>query len=469
MGPKKREAVAKAREPLREIQEKEDRTGSSGNRKKVGKNVSTKPMSPPLLSSLPCILSTLHECARGFRGSQSRLHRTAVDPVVDNVAEFSVSRLATVFNRRVTALAWSHSHPYLAAAGSNEGDIILWNTRDTAQGHKDNFLGRIEGRGPGGSIQSLLFDEIHEERVFTSSIDGRVARRDFTGREDKVYLDTHNWENWYVGMDVCFSGGTIVAGNNKGAVTLCSLDGEIIWTHKLHKAKCNFVQFNKKQPWMMVTTSIGSSKGGGVAKIWDIRMISGADSSLAEMEHDVAVNSAYFSPMAGDMLLTTDQHSQLRVYQAPNFTHMATIPHPHRQFQHLTPIKAVWHPLTDLIVVGRYPDPKFPDYTEGEVRSIDFYCPYTGRELLRLHQLGLNMIMSLSQFNPIGDRLLSGMGGNGSLLLWQDKRSCTKESMDSMERDREVESNLEGLKVQQWPDFQVKKKKGSNKKKGNDK
>ena len=44
-----------------------------------------------------------------------------------------------------------------------------------------------------------------------------------------------------------------------------------------------------------------------------------------------------FSHVDGTRLLTTDQHSQLRVYRSPHWTLEKIIPHPHRQFQHLTP------------------------------------------------------------------------------------------------------------------------------------
>ena len=39
------------------------------------------------------------------------------------------------------------------------------------------WSGRIEGRGAGGSIQSLKFDEISPARVYMASIDGTVALR----------------------------------------------------------------------------------------------------------------------------------------------------------------------------------------------------------------------------------------------------------------------------------------------------
>ena len=249
----------------------------------------------------------------------------------------------------------------------------------------------------------------------------------------------------------------MVAGNNKGVVTLLSLEGEKIWDKKLHKAKCNFVQFSERQSWMMVTTSTGA--GTGSVKVWDIRNIRGPESALAELHHDKAVNSAYFSPQSGDKLLTTDQHSQLRVYQAPHFSLVRTIPHPHRQFQHLTPIKACWHPLADIVFAGRYPDPNFPDYHAGELRTIDFFCPETGQLLHGLHQPGLGQIISLSQFNCAGDKMISGMAG--TVLVWQPRPPSEEEEQESCSLTTQVGE----LTVQQWPDFTVKKKQAKKAKK----
>lgn len=49
--------------------------------------------------------------------------------------------------------------------------------------------------------------------------------------------------------------------------------------------------------------------------------------------------SASFSP-SGAQLLTTDQKNEIRVYSASQWDcPPLLIPHPHRQFQHLTPIK----------------------------------------------------------------------------------------------------------------------------------
>ena len=167
-----------------------------------------------------------------------------------------------------------------------------------------------------------------------------------------------------------------------------------------------------------------------------------------------------------------------RVYQAPHFDLLRTIPHPHRQFQHLTPIKvgrhhvmccpalsstvtqACWHPLADIVVAGRYPDPQFPGWHEGELRTIDLFCPESGAVLHQLHQPGLQQIISLSQFNPAGDRLLSGMGQ--TVMIWQQGRHTEPE--EERVDTRTVDTNIEGLTLQHWPDFTAKKKQSKKKK-----
>lgn len=50
--------------------------------------------------------------------------------------------------------------------------------------------------------------------------------------------------------------------------------------------------------------------------------------------------TAYFNPLDCTKLLTTDQYDQIRVYSSSDWSKpQHIIQHPHRQFQHLTPIK----------------------------------------------------------------------------------------------------------------------------------
>ena len=107
-----------------------------------------------------------------------------------------------------------------------------------------------------------------------------------------------------------------------GHVTLLSSRGEKMWRDKLHKNKVTNIQYSPREPWLFATTSTDNS-----VKIWDVRTLTdGTDTNiprkercLQTLEHDRPVNSAYFSHVDGTRLLTTDQHSQLRVYKGKNY------------------------------------------------------------------------------------------------------------------------------------------------------
>jgi len=378
------------------------------------------------------------------------LEHCARSVIVNQLKDFQVYKSVTPFDRRVTALTWHPKRPNFCAVGSKGGEIILWKY------DKDEFEGIQEGIGPGGSIQKILFDGNHHCRVYTCSIDGTFEVKDLsrTGPTQKeTFLNTHNWDKWYTSFDIAPDSMTIITGENSGYVTLLSSRGEKMWRDKLHKSKVTNIQYSPREPWLFVTTSTDNS-----VKIWDVRNLTDAQDTntlrkercLQTLEHDKPVNSAYFSHVDGTRLLTTDQHSQLRVYKGPFWSLERILPHPHRQFQHLTPIRATWHPLVDLIVAGRYPDENFPGYVAGELRTIDIMNPGNGNMECQISQLGINKISSLNQFSPDGKSLLSGMGQ--TVLIWKQKpnEDVTYE---------EKKSNVKDIVVEEWPGYKPTKSK----------
>lgn len=58
--------------------------------------------------------------------------------------------------------------------------------------------------------------------------------------------------------------------------------------------------------------------------------------------------------------------------------------------------QATWHPRYDLIVVGRYPDPKFPGYTLNELRTVDVFDGNTGEMVCQLYDPNASGIISVS-------------------------------------------------------------------------
>ena len=61
--------------------------------------------------------------------------------------------------------------------------------------------------------------------------------------------------------------------------------------------------------------------------------------------------------------------------------------------------QATWHPLQDLIVVGRYPDKNFPGYQEKELRTIDIIDPENGETVHQIHDPAADGLTCVSNFS----------------------------------------------------------------------
>ncbi|XP_033730251.1 DNA damage-binding protein 2-like [Pecten maximus] len=367
----------------------------------------------PMVYRSKNIVHCLQQYTWGTRCTQT-LTQSLTSPVVSQISDMQLCRTASPFDRRVTAMEWHPTKPHVVAIGSKGGDIMLW---DTQQFNNEKF---IQGIGPGGIINALKFWPYDNDKVLTAAVDGRVTLHDFEGRQSRVVTDTldaHSY--WYCSVDVHKDRKLVVAGDNIGNVQMLSDEGKKVFEFRLHKNKVTDIELSPREEWLLCTSSTDQT-----VMFWDIRMMANRKSVLNLLKHDRPVNSAHFSRTDGCRLLTTDQQNQVRVYQAPDWRLERTILHPHRFFRHLTPIKATWHPLQDLAVVGRYPDPNFPGYHSGELRTIDVVDANTGNTVCSLHDPSAPGIVSVNKFSNDGNLLVSGMGVN--ILLWMKKEEVAK-------------------------------------------
>ncbi|KAF6102945.1 damage specific DNA binding protein 2 [Phyllostomus discolor] len=265
--------------------------------------------------------------------------------------------------------------------------------------------------GAGGSITGLKFNPLNTDQFFISSMEGTTRLQDFKGNILQVYTSYGTCNFWFCSLDVSAERRVVVTGDNVGHVVLLNMDGKELWNLRMHKKKVTHVALNPCSDWCLVTASVDQT-----VKIWDLRQVKGKSGFLYSLPHRHPVNSAHFSP-DGVRLLTTDQKSEIRVYSASQWDRPPNlIPHPHRHFQHLTPIKAAWHPRYNLIVVGRYPDPNFKSGTRHELRTIDVFDGSSGKLMHQLYDPESSGISSLNEFNPMGDTLASVMGYR--ILIW---------------------------------------------------
>uniref|UniRef100_A0A4W4FDG7 DNA damage-binding protein 2 n=1 Tax=Electrophorus electricus TaxID=8005 RepID=A0A4W4FDG7_ELEEL len=361
---------------------------------------------------------------------RSHLRQCLQEPFTRSLGSYRLLRTASPFDRRVTCLEWHPSYLSKVAVGSKGGDIILWDYEEL------NNAAFIQGKGAGDSIGEMKFCPSDASKVYVASGDGTLTLQSFEHLPSETISQVpscshghHSLCYWYCCVDVSLSRQMVVTGDNAGRLLLFGLDGQEILNEKLHKGKVTHAEFNPRYDWLMATSSVDTT-----VKLWDLRNIKDKNSYLHEIPHKKPVNAAYFNPTDCTKLLTTDQMDEIRIYSSFDWSKPSqVIVHPHRQFQHLTPIKATWHPIYDLIVVGRYPDDRV--FTDDE-RTIDIFDANTGRLVNQLKDPNTHGIVSLNKFHPMGSVLASGMGYN--ILIWS--QDDTVSQMLGTQREERTES-----------------------------
>ncbi|XP_029951936.1 DNA damage-binding protein 2 isoform X2 [Salarias fasciatus] len=371
--------------------------------------------------------SILHYIYKSTLGQSlhTQMRQCLQEPFLRSLSSYATCGGTSPFDRRITCLEWHPTHPSTLAAASKGGDLLLWDFKEPT---KQAF---VQGSGAGDSIGGMKFCPSDPSRVYVASGQGTLTLRNFEGHAPIALSKTQDCDHyhhdvcfWYCCVDVSLSRQMLVTGDNIGKLLLLSLDGQMIFTDKLHKAKVTHAEFNPRCDWLLATASVDHT-----VKLWDLRKMKDKTSFLHEMPHDRAVNSAYFNPMDCSKLLTTDQYDQIRVYCSSDWSKpQHIIQHPHRQFQHLTPIKATWHPVYDLIVAGRYPDDRI---CTGDQRTVDIFDSNSAELVCQLLDPAVGGIKSVNKFSPLGDVLGTGMGV--TVLVWDRSEVSVGEEQDEQE------------------------------------
>ncbi|KNC47970.1 DNA damage-binding protein 2 [Thecamonas trahens ATCC 50062] len=205
---------------------------------------------------------------------------------------------------------------------------------------------------------------------------------------------------------------------------------------RFHKNKLVHAEFHPADTNVLLTA--GHDK---VMRLWDVRKLSStgfavghtASSLLSEYALPANVNAAYFSPGDGARILATTQNDLILVYDVADGS-MGVINHPNSFYQHMTPIKASWHPIhPEFFVVGSYKSLSKRSTTAAfagmdkdayahiaEYRGIDLYNAVTLDHVAAIPATVVTekpRVFAVNKFSATGDVLLSGSGH--SLYAWR--------------------------------------------------
>mmetsp|Transcript_5566 Transcript_5566/g.5751 ORF Transcript_5566/g.5751 Transcript_5566/m.5751 type:complete len:633 (-) Transcript_5566:96-1994(-) len=309
-------------------------------------------------------------------GHRQNVEFTRKKNFLNEIRSLNITINHTVFNRRTEVLLW---HPFYRStlyAASHGGDIVMF----TKLGDKlrnlqsDSYLIR-KGIGKGGSICDMMFDNTcAASKLFLCSHDSTLSIYDIEKKNDHILLDTGDVDHWFTSLCHSLQYNCILSSDNRGyvhtvdprvpGVTATSRSGRnssgaavdmSSWPGsraRLHKAN--------KISWLTLHTDghvICTASNDKTARLFDIRRLQ-PDLCINILRHSGVVSCARFSPHKHSTLLTTSQNDQLRIYDVNDVNDdnpRVNISHGHRHYQHLTGIKADWHPLQeDLVSIGCY-------------------------------------------------------------------------------------------------------------------
>ncbi|KAI4306610.1 hypothetical protein L6164_029871 [Bauhinia variegata] len=323
-------------------------------------------------------------------------------------------------SRRITCLEFHPTKNNILLSGDKRGQVGVW---DFVKVHEKVVYGNIHSC----ITNNMRFNPTNDCMVYSASSDGTVGCTDLeTGISfSPINLNPDGWQgpgSWKMlyGMDINSEKGLVLVADNFGYLHLVDIrsndkTGNAILIHK-KGSKVTGLHCNPVQPDLLL--SCGNDH---FARIWDMRRIE-AGSSLNDLEHRRVVNSAYFSPLSGNKILTTSQDNRLRIWDSlvGNMDSPSReIVHSHDFNRHLTPFKAEWDPKDpseSLAVIGRYISENF---NGAALHPIDFIDISSGQLVAEVMDPNITTITPVNKLHPRDDILASG--SSRSLFIWRPK------------------------------------------------
>lgn len=319
------------------------------------------------------------------------------------------SFVAKVTPKRVCALAIHPSEQrFLVAAGSTYGYIGIWDLSSRV----NDVVAVGQFKPHCSSINCLHFSPANSAEILSVSSDGTIRCGNVAAAVfDEVYVS----KDWNTSSFDFLSedGSTLLVGHWDGNVAIVdrrtqSNSGEL----NAHLG-LNYLRMVSVHP---LDRHYFATAAAQCATIYDIRNLKRSSAkAVAHMNpHSRRVNSAYFSPVTGNSVVTTNMDDMIRVFDTssiiPEIPCVASITHNNNTGRWHTKFQAVWDPkMEDCFVVGSMVRP----------RQIDVFHS-TGIKVHEFkHAEWLRSVCSINVMHPTKNVLVGG-NSSGRLHVFMD-------------------------------------------------
>nr|CAB3267727.1 WD repeat-containing protein 76 [Phallusia mammillata] len=254
-------------------------------------------------------------------------------------------------------------------------------------------------------VRNLKFCPSHPNMLYTCSYDGILRASDMTsGMYKEAVID--NQENPPTAFDFqSLSGDVILSGSYDGSVVVTDtrIREKTVNTFEAHSKNIKCVSVHPVKREYFATCGNDTK-----LKIFDMRTVTSNHSKALAVvhEHGKSIDSAFFSPLTGNKILTTSLDDRLRIYNTSEMTASAirmqtSARHNNFTGRWLSNFQASWHPAReDLIIVGSMARPR-----QIEILDENLNC------VIPISDPDLSCVCSLNCFHPTQDVISGGNSG----------------------------------------------------------
>ena len=317
-------------------------------------------------------------------------------------------RVSKMTTKGVTHLGFMpRADMLMLAAADKEGGVGLWRADgpEVAEDVEDDPTFRSH-RPHAQYISGLRWSAAGA--LYTCSYDGSLRLLD-AEKEQWTELFASDDGDEFSAFDVTADGGACYVADNEGGLRLLDArSGKADARWALHEKRINTVHLEPGGSNLVATAC-----GDAHVCVWDLRTLGRKAQPVASLQHGKSCQSAYWAPDASMRLLTTSYDNTLNVWTdlTKGGFKATAIKHDNETGRWLLPLRAIWSPTADAVVVG------------SMRRETEFICPKTGKHLKRLSNAELmTAVPSRHACHPLLPAVAAATA-SGRVHVWEPPRA----------------------------------------------